>query len=908
MTFKIFSSDIQKLLLKRNFLEPTLAQKMGIPEIYKGSDVLIIAPTGIGKTETAMLPIMDKIHTQKLKPVSTLYITPLKSLNRNLLQRLFWWTDKLDIEIGLRHGDTSTAERKFQVQNPPDILITTPETLEGMITSSMIRKILSNVKFVIIDEIHEIVGSKRGVMLSVLLERLKEFSGDFQRIGLSATIGSEEKVANFLSSKAKIIKSDVEKDVEIKLLCPKVTEEDIKKSEDLMILPKTMARIRKIHELANGHSTLIFTNTRKTAEIISSRLKKIDKNFKQDVHHGSLSKDVRIKSEDNFKKGNLKALVCTSSLELGIDIGSIDLIIQYLSPRQVSKLIQRVGRSGHSITKKSNGIIISGGEDVFESYIIIDHAKKGKLEKIKIHENAFDVLSMSIVGMAIENYGISSKKVFSIIKRAYPYRNLKYDQFMNILKFLSLEKLIVLQPDGKDFKIIRRRKGWKFYFENLSTIPNTYQYKIINTINHGFIGTLDERFVSEYANSGQTFIVNGVSWKIVEISKDKVYVKPSSSIEGAIPSWEGEMIPVSFEVAQDVGKMKGNLLKYKDECKDCWNEIVNYEKKQKIIPTNDTILIENYKDYVIIHAHLGSKINDTIGKYLQSKINSMYNSRAQIKTDPYRIIIKSLASNDDVEKILMNMKNIKNIVSKSLVRSSLFNWRFIHNARRMGLISKDVDYRNVNLSKIVRMNKNTPVYLETLREIFVDKLDVEGTIKISKYISSGKIKIRKCKGLTYIGELGLNHHFGEIIHTETSEESVKAVRDRIMNSKVRVLCMSCGKFSSIKKVRDLKDPECPICKSRLICVVPTRDKKSVSVWKKKFSGKELTKDEKKIWKKLERIRDIIMAYGQNAIITLAGRRMNLKSATKILSTLPKNSELIREIIEYEKSKISKNKN
>ncbi len=899
MVFEIFSDRLKKIIEKKGFVEPTLAQRMGIPEIYKGSDVLIIAPTGIGKTETAMLPIMDKISSQKLPPVSTLYITPLRSLNRDLLQRLFWWAEKLDIEVGLRHGDTTTAERKFQIQNPPDILITTPETLQGMIIGSSIRKILSNVKFVVIDEIHELVGSKRGVMLSVLLERLKEISGDFQRIGLSATVGSQDVVAKFLSPKAKIIRAETQKDIEIKLSCPRKTREDEEKSAELMILPETMARIRKLHSLAQGHSTLIFTNTRETAEIISSRLKRFDKNFKQDVHHGSLSKDVRIKTESEFKSGKIDALVCTSSLELGIDVGSIDLVIQYLSPRQASKLIQRVGRSGHSMSKKSKGVIISGGEDVFESYVVMKHALSGRYEEIKIHEGALDVLSMSVLGMALEEYGMDAKKMFSIIKRAYPYRNLKFEQFTDLLNFLSSQRLIILEPHEDSFKIIRRRRGWKFYFENLSTIPDTYQYKIINITNRGYIGTLDEGFVSEYAQPGQTFIVKGLPWKIVQVEKDKVFVEPATSIEGAVPSWEGELIPVSFDVAQDVGRLKKRLPN--DVCNTCLKEMKKYVERQKTIPTNDRIVIEDYKDYVIVHAHFGSKVNETIGRYLSSIITSTHGSGVQLKTDPYRIIIKSVASKDEVEKILKDMRNIEQIVSDSIENSSLFKWRFIHNARRMGLISRKADYRNVNLSKIVGMYKFTPVYFETLREIFIDKLDIERTITVAKLIRTGKIKIKKCKGLTYAGELGLVHQFGEIIRPlEARAEILKAVRNRLLNTKVRIFCMNCGRYSALRYVKELKDPSCPICKSRLIAVASSRDRKSQEVWKKKFSGKKLTKDELKIWKNLERSSDLIIAYGWKAALVLAGRGIGPDTAARILSRLSDGEELIKDVVEAER--------
>ncbi len=884
MTFEIFSDDMQKLLKTRGFLEPTLAQRMGIPKIYDGDDVLVIAPTGIGKTETAMLPIIDKIHMNKYAPVSALYITPLRSLNRNLLQRLFWWADKLDIEVGLRHGDTTTAERKFQIQHPPDILITTPETLQGIIIGSSIRKMLSNVKFVIVDEIHELVGSKRGIMLSVVLERLRELTDGFQRIGLSATVGSQNKVAKFLSPKAKIIRAETHKDIKIKIISPKPTKEDVERANDLMVLPETMAKIRTIYELAQGHSTLIFTNTRQTAEIISSRLKKFDEKFTQGVHHGSLSKDVRIKTESDFKSGKLKALVCTSSLELGIDIGSIDLVVQYQSPRQASKLIQRVGRAGHSIKRVSEGIIISGGEDESESRVIMNHALIGKLEEIRIHEGALDVLVLGIMGMAIEKYKESAKRIFSVIKRAYPYRNLTYKQFVEILNFMVSQHLIALEPNGDDFEVIRRRRGWKFYFENLSTIPDTYHYKIINITNHGYIGTLDEGFVSEYAQPGQTFIVKGLPWKIIQVEKDKVFVEPTSSIEGAIPSWEGELIPVSFDVAQDVGR-----LKRKEHLDDSG--------------ANDkTIVIEDYKDYVITHAHFGTKVNETIARYISSIIVSTHGYGVQLKVDPYRIIIKSVSNKNEIEKILNDMKNIKTVVMDSVHNSSLFKWRFIHNARRMGLISKSADYRSINLSKVVSMYQFTPVYFETERELLVDKLDIERTKEVAKLISEKKIKIKKIRGLTKSGENGLVHQFGEVIHTKDARgEILKTVENRLMHTRVRVMCMNCGRYSAINKVGELKDPECPVCKSRLIAVTSSRDVKSYNVWKKKFSGKPLTKSEKKIFASLERSADLVIAYGQRAIKVLAGHGIGPETATRVLANLSEGNELIKDVIEAEKT-------
>src|SRR3989344_4252362 len=359
MPFSSFSPAIQKLIKEKGFLEPTLPQKMGIPEIQKGGNIMIIAPTGHGKTESVMLPILDKLYKEKSPPISVLYINPLRALSRDLLDRLFWWGDKLDIEIAVRHGDTTKTERSEQRDHPSQILITTPETLGILLVSKKMREHLKNVKHVVIDEINEMAGSKRGVHLSLLLERLRNLCGSFQIIGLSATVGHPEKIAQTLSSDIKIIRAAAEKKYDISVEVPKCKETGI--AGDLFVSETTLARMMRIKALINENkSVLVFTNTRQTAEVISSRFAAIDREMKQEVYHGSLSRERRLESEKKFKSQQIKSLITTSSLELGIDIGSIDLVIQYLSPRQVTKLLQRVGRAGHKVGEKSVGIILSG--------------------------------------------------------------------------------------------------------------------------------------------------------------------------------------------------------------------------------------------------------------------------------------------------------------------------------------------------------------------------------------------------------------------------------------------------------------------------------------------------------------------------------------------------------------------
>ncbi|MDI6826676.1 MAG: DEAD/DEAH box helicase [Candidatus Aenigmarchaeota archaeon] len=451
MVFELLTKKLQEIVKKRGFKEPTLVQKLGIPPIISGKNVLLIAPVGLGKTEAAIIPIFDLWIRNKYKPISILYITPLKSLNRDMLKRLLWWGNELEINISVRHGDTPSYARKMQAELPPDCLITTPETLQAILPAKKMKEHLKNVKFVIVDEVHELALSKRGTQLTIGLERLRELCGDFQIISLSATIGSPEKVVDFISGgkPMEIVKAVETKEIKIQVINPKPIPSDISLAETVFTNRLTAVRLRTVHDLIKNHtSTLTFTNTRDFAEILTSRLKQAYPNFPVENHHSSLSKEVRIRVENEFKNQKLKSVICTSSLELGIDIGSIDYVIQYMSPRQSSKAIQRVGRSGHELGRVSDGVIISTDiDDIFESAVVARQGMAENLEPINIHENALDVLAHQIVGISRDKYRVSLDEVYRIVKRAHPFRNLTREQFMSVCRQLENLRLVWLDEE-----------------------------------------------------------------------------------------------------------------------------------------------------------------------------------------------------------------------------------------------------------------------------------------------------------------------------------------------------------------------------------------------------------------------------------------------------------------------------
>ena len=470
----VFSQTIMSFIKERGFKEFTPPQREAIPYILCGRNVLIVAPTGTGKTEAAILPILEKmLQSRERGKLRVLYITPLRALNRDILERISWWFRKADFRVAVRHGDTTRQERVLQTVRVPDVLVTTPETFQLVFIGKRLRSLLRDVKWVIVDEVHEIASSKRGSQLAILLEKLRKVTGGIQVIGLSATIGNPEKAGLFLagsSEEIKVIYVPVAKLFKIRVVYPNPSEEDYKVAEKLGENPEVIARIRFIHNvLENVRSAMIFTNTRPTAELLVSRFKILYPNFPILVHHGSLSREKREEAERFLKEGIVKALICTSSMELGIDIGHIDLVILYNSPRQVARLIQRVGRSGHKIGRVSKGVVVAlGSNDALEALVLKSFLKREKIEPIQIYNSPLDVLAHELVGVLIVEKRINIKDFYNFVKLSYPYKGLKYETLMNLINFLKEIKIV--KVFNEYVTLGDKEYVYKYFYGNLSMI------------------------------------------------------------------------------------------------------------------------------------------------------------------------------------------------------------------------------------------------------------------------------------------------------------------------------------------------------------------------------------------------------------------------------------------------------
>jgi ATP-dependent Lhr-like helicase len=924
MVFELLNSELQKVVKKR-FKEPTLPQKLAIKPILEGKNILLLAPVGTGKTESAMLPLFHFVMEQKPNPISILYVTPLRSLNRDLLDRLLWWCNEIGIEASVRHGDTTPYERRQQAEFPPQLLITTPETVQAILPGKVIREHLKNIKWVVVDEVHEIADSKRGTQLTLALERLKALSEhDFQIIGLSATVGSPEEVAKFIcpQNDVEIIKVVAPKAMSIDVISPKSEPRDKKIGEKVFTSTETAARLRTIMELIKkSRSVLTFTNTREFAEILASRIKTIDKDFPAGVHHSSLSKEVRIKTEKDFKQEKIKSIISTSSLQLGIDIGSVDLILQYMSPRQVSQLIQRVGRSGHEAERISKGVVIATDEDdVFESAVIARKALKEELERLQFHENPLDVLAHQIVGLTLDYWKIEFQRAYEIVRKAYPYRQLSFTEFMEVCKQLQNLGLVFLNGEIK-----KKYRGFEYYYSNLSTIPDTKQFRIFNTLDRNFVGVLDEEFVALHGERNTTFIVKGEAWKIIDVQEDKIFVEPVEDVEAAIPGWEGELIPVPFDVAQEVGRLRG-MIKEKlgksdravDEIRAAYpvdensvRKMIKIIKKQSeygIVPDDKTILIEDYENSVILHACFGSMVNEAIGRFLSALLTARLGSIG-LRVDPYRIILEFQVKNIEMIKELLlktDPEMLRSYLEISLTKGSLFEWKFVHVAKRFGAIARGAEYGKVRMGKIIDSYVGSPIYKETLKELETEKLDIERAAEILRKIQGNEIKLAFKTGLSPLGKLGIKRKYAEVVGPEKPEvEIFDLFRKRLMNSKIRLVCVNCGQWSQIFTVKELpKDIKCKKCEAKLLGVVRPANIQIERIIKKKLRGTEITEEERKRFERVRRTADLFLVYGPKAVTALAARGVGPQTASRILAKFHKTEEdFLRDILEAERQYI-----
>ena len=921
--------DIQSILSQMGFTQPTEPQVRTIPKLLKNQNLLLIAPTGSGKTESAMLPVFHHILNRPAEErtgISALYITPLRALNRDMLSRLERMGAEMDIDVQVRHGDTSKYQRQKQSTHPPDVLITTPETLQIMLTGSRLRKNLASVRHVVVDEVHELAASKRGAQLSIGLERLVEVAGDFQRIGLSATVGSPVTVARFLAGtnrEVDIVEVSIYKDLEFSVITPQVTSEDRSSARSLMCTPEMASHLRVIGDIVYSHkSTLIFVNTREAAEALGSRFRMLEKSI--GVHHGSLSKEARIEMEDMFKAGDLRGLICTSSMELGIDIGDVDHVVQYNSPREVSRLIQRVGRAGHRIHETSTGTIIATNpDDVLEAWAIIHRAHEGMIEETLIHEGSADTLANQIAGMVLDFGELDSGRIHDIVTRAYPFRNVSQEEIDRILQQVGDTRLVWYEKN--DNKLGRRRKSWQYYYANLSMIPDETKYDVLDIVSGRPVGMLDEIFIVNFIRPGAVFIARGEMWRVMEIMHERksIKVEPVRDPGGEIPSWVGEEIPVPYGVADEVSRIRAYFAKnVKDKLsedeiirqsmesyptdRDTALGVLDVIRKQVdegyAVPDMDSIVVENAGKSVIINVCGGHKVNNTLGGILTALLSARLGTSVGMEIDPYRIKLDlpTRISAADVVKLIRDLDPtyVEPIIEMSLKHTTFFKWKMIQVAKKFGALDTDADYSRISMQKLLDVYEGSPMYDEAVREIFQDKLDIGRTMDLLSRIASGDVMLVVGKA-SPIGTSGFLGGRDLVSPARADASIIEALKDRIMNDRVILFCVTCKKWVSRTKVSRVPEvPECPLCKSKMIAALKPWEEEEIKLVRKK----EKSADDLKRVRRVHRNASLVLSHGRSAVIALASRGLGPETASRVIRKMRVNEDgFYRDILEAERN-------
>lgn len=932
--FSRLNPKIQKLLISRNIKAPTEPQIKAIPHILNGENVLLIAPTGLGKTESALLPIFNDFLKKKengfeqddiAKGISILYITPLRALNRDMLRRTIEWGNALGIDIAVRHGDTSKSERARQSKNPPDMLITTPETLQILFTGKRLRKHLHKVQWAIVDEVHELAHDERGAQLAVALERLYELTikkdHGFQRIGLSATVGAPDEVACYLGGienqkfrDVTVLEVDVTKHVDISVEIPSVKKEDYAQANRLSMEPLSFASLRRCKEYIAKHvSTLLFINTRDGAEILASRFNLWKSDIAIGVHHGSLSKDARIESEEDFKSGKLKALVCTSSLELGIDVGNTDFVIQYNSPREVTRIVQRIGRSGHGIGRTSKGVILSTTpEDLAESLVIARRTLTGELEVFKVRQNPLSVLTNQIISIALEYGKITSDKIYEILRRSYPFHTLKKDIFNKVIQQLRSQRSIWVE--GEDL-ICKRRNSRHYFLDNISMIPDEKTYMAVDISSRKKIGKLDESFVLNYGFEGAKFILHGMPWTIVKREEEEILVSQSKEL-GDAPSWTGEDIPIPLEVAREVGKLRRlTSLKGKNKDYPCdkssFDKIVkqldNQKKQGFVIPDDTTITIEVEDKTIVINACFGTKVNETIGRIISALLAQSIGESVGINSDAYRINLElpQRLPAERIKNILLETKpeSLWYLLNIILRNSTYIRWQLVHTARKFGAISKDFDYKNVGVKKLFTLFENSLIFDEAIDKLIWERMDLENTQKILREIQNGEINVHMQR-LSPIALAGAETMRGLMVPQRADRSILMALKRRLDDTDITLVCTNCNKKWNTTVGRADVQPKCSSCGAIKIAVLRRYNKKLARV----LTKKERTSEENKEVKRLHKNASLVLTYGKVAIMALVGRGIGPDTAARALRRydrmeLEKSEELqlkfLRDILKAE---------
>jgi ATP-dependent helicase Lhr and Lhr-like helicase len=722
---------------EQTFSSPTEPQVRGWPAIQSGRHVLISAPTGTGKTLAAFLASLDVLFCEGVEAdlpdeTQVVYVSPLKALSndirKNLQEPLAGIRElvresirrEIDVRAEVRTGDTTAAQRQALIKKPPHILVTTPESLYLLLTSDSGRRMLSAVRTLILDEIHAVVDDRRGAHLALSVERLAALTKNpLQRIGLSATQKPIEEVARFLvgtravdeagNPDCEIIDIGHRRELDLAIELPGSPLEAVMSNEVWEEM------YRRLTELIQAHrTTLVFVNTRRMAERVTHHLSELLGADAVTSHHGSLSAKLRLDAEDRLKRGDLKALVATASLELGIDIGSVDLVCQLGTTRSIATLLQRVGRAEHKRGGLPKGRIFPLSRDeLIECAALLRCVRRGELDRLSIPEKPLDVLAQQIVA-ATANEDWEETELFELIRCAWPYRDFTREQFDSVVKMLAEgfstkrgRRAALIHHDAVNHRVRGRRGARLTALTSGGAIPDNADYRVILDPSETFVGTVNEDFAVE-SLAGDIFQLGNASWRILRVNSGVVRVEDAKGQPPGIPFWLGEAPARTAELSQAVSDFRAAVEKLLSDGKDVREWILSEmalptEAAQQIadyfaatyrvlgaLPSQQTLVMERFFDesggmQLVLHAPFGSRINRAWGLALRKRFCRSFNFELQAAaTDDAIVISLGTQHSFPLEEVFryLNSKTVRDLLVQALLDAPMFTIRWRWNATR----------------------------------------------------------------------------------------------------------------------------------------------------------------------------------------------------------------------------------
>jgi ATP-dependent Lhr-like helicase len=771
---------------ERTFDAPTPPQERGWPAIASGEHVLIQAPTGSGKTLAAFLYAIDRLNATPGAGLRVLYVSPLKALNYDIERNLRGPLAGLEsqLRVAVRTGDTPQKERRELIKEPPDILITTPESLFLLLTSQA-RETLRGVETLILDEVHAVAGTKRGAHLALSVERLDELAeSPIQRIGLSATQRPIDEIGRFVAGgrPITIVDAGTRKELDLEVVVPVEDMRELGSTASLSypvpadgqemdagtelgassIWPSIYPEVLRLVE--QHRSTIVFVNNRRLAERLALRINELAEKEVARAHHGSLAREQRVLVEEDLKAGRIPCLVATSSLELGIDMGAVDLVIQVESPKSVARGLQRIGRAGHELHSVSKGRIFPKFRaDLLESAVVARAMRGGEIEETKIPRNPLDVLAQQIVAVASQEE-ITVDDLHALVRRAYPFAELSRAQLENVLdmlagrypsdEFAELRPRIVWDRTGG---VVRAREGARrLAVTNAGTIPDRGMFGVFLADGGGRVGELDEEMVYE-ARAGQTFLLGASTWRIEEITRDQVIVSPAPGLPGAVPFWKGEGVGRPFELGQKIGaasrelstlsdakareRLTGDYLLEDRAAKNLLTFLREQESATGTVPSDRTIVVERFRDEigdwrVCILSPFGGRVHAPWSMAITARLRESLGVEAQSiwSDDGIALHFPDADAPPPTEELIVDPGEVEDLVVAEVGETALFGARFRENAGRALLIPRrrpgertplwQQRLKAQSLLQVARKYGSFPVILETYRECLQDVFDL----------------------------------------------------------------------------------------------------------------------------------------------------------------------------------------